>query len=237
MVIRARKLSTSRAYSDVPNYGVTSPQLSGCTQVAFPDCTRTRLRNPLRMTDTTRADASRQSPASVKHGGVLVAYATRFGSTEGVARRIADGLRKAGHPVELREVEADIDAGAYSAVILGSAVFNQRWLPEAEEFVRRNTDRLRTRPVWLFSVGTFGDRRPIIGRLMRREPKSIGATEAAIHPREYRVFAGVIDKGHWPALSRLFYHALGGHLGDNRDWHEIDAWADRIRDALVELRP
>jgi hypothetical protein len=62
------------------------------------------------------------------------------------------------------------DAHNYDAVVLGSAVFNQRWLPEADEFAQRNRKTLAARPVWLFSVGTFGDRKPIIGPLMRREP-------------------------------------------------------------------
>ena len=67
---------------------------------------------------------------------------------------------------------------------------------------------------------------------MKREPKGIRAFEEAIHPREYRVFAGVIDRHQWPFLPRLFYYALGGHLGDNRDWLDIDAWADGIGHAL-----
>lgn len=111
-------------------------------------------------------------------------------------------------------------------------MFNQRWLPEAEEFVRRNREALASRPVWLFSVGTFGDRKRIIGPLMKREPNGIRALQDAIHPREYRVFAGAIDRHQWPFLSRLFYYSLGGRLGDNRDWPAIEAWADQIGRAL-----
>jgi hypothetical protein len=30
----------------------------------------------------------------------------------------------------------------------------------------------------------------------------------------------------------LFFHALGGRLGDNRNWPEIDAWAEHIAQTL-----
>ena len=86
----------------------------------------------------------------------------------------------------------------------------------------------RDKPVWLFSVGTFGDQHPIIGGLMKKEPREIGEFEQAVHPRDYRVFAGVIDLDHWPAWGRLLFKALGGHAGDNRQWSDIDAWAEQI---------
>lgn len=94
--------------------------------------------------------------------------------------------------------------------------------------MRRNLDALARRPVWLFNVGTFGDRRRIIGPLMPREPRGIEELREAIRPGDYRVFAGVIQRHQWPFFSRLFFRALGGHFGDNRDWPEIDAWAEKI---------
>jgi menaquinone-dependent protoporphyrinogen oxidase len=82
--------------------------------------------------------------------------------------------------------------------------------------------------VWLFSVGSFGDRHPIVCGLIKKEPKEISEFEQTLHPRDYRVFAGVIDLDHWPAWGRLLFKALGGHAGDNRQWPDIDAWAERI---------
>src|SRR5436305_9128983 len=87
---------------------------------------------------------------------VLVAYASRYGSTRVVAERVAKRLREHSNRVELRSVEQVDEVSPYDAVVFGSAVFNQRWIPEGEEFVRRNLDPLAARPVWLFSVGTFG---------------------------------------------------------------------------------
>jgi menaquinone-dependent protoporphyrinogen oxidase len=60
----------------------------------------------------------------------------------------------------------------------------------------------------------------------------LGSPVSALGPRDYRVFAGVIEREYWPLASRLLYHALGGRLGDRRDWREIEAWAQTIAAAL-----
>jgi menaquinone-dependent protoporphyrinogen IX oxidase len=162
----------------------------------------------------------------------LVVYATKFGSTREIAESIAAALRSHGHEVELRAADHAGDLSPFDAVVLGSPVFNQRWLPEADEFVKRNVNALARRRVWLFSVGTFGDHKRLIGGLMKREPRNIRAVVRPIGPRDYRVFAGMIDRRQWPFVSRLFFHLLGGRLGDNRDWHAIEEWAAEIAHAL-----
>jgi menaquinone-dependent protoporphyrinogen oxidase len=164
---------------------------------------------------------------------VLVAYAGRSGSTEGIAGRIADRLGAAGHRVHLSRVEQVTDLRAFGAVVVGSPVFNQRWMPEVEEFVRRDGSALAERPVWVFTVASFGDSKPLIGSMMKRQPRGIDRIAETIHPRGYRVFAGVIHRNQWPFFSRVFFHALGGRLGDNRDWPAIDAWADEIAHDLA----
>lgn len=163
---------------------------------------------------------------------VLVAYASRQGSTHGIAERIADRLGEHGLRIDLRAVDDPVDAGAYDAVVFGAPVYDQAWPPEAEEFVQRNLDALSERPVWLFSVGSLGDRKRLIGPLARKEPRRIGEVQRAIQPRDYRVFAGVVQPGQWSRLGDLVLRAFGGHVGDNRDWPDIDAWANRIAAAL-----
>ena len=170
---------------------------------------------------------------------VLVAYATGHGSTRGVAERIATRLAKAGAQADARPVDDVDDLAGYDAVVLGSGVYNQSSIPGATGFLRANSARLNSttgalaaRPVWLFSVGAFGDTHRGIGKLMRREPREIGEFQDAIHPREYRVFAGAIQRHQWPLPSRLFFHAFGGRFGDNRDWPEIEGWAISIARTL-----
>ena len=167
---------------------------------------------------------------------LLVVYASRHGATAGIAARIAKHLVDSGASVDLRLVDEVETLAPYDAVVLGAPVYDQAWPPEANAFVAAHRDDLAARPLWLFSVGSFGDTKRLIGPLTHNEPKGIGKIRAETRAREYRVFQGVIQKHQWPFWSRLFFHAFGGRFGDHRDWPTIDAWADRIAIALPSLR-
>jgi menaquinone-dependent protoporphyrinogen oxidase len=162
----------------------------------------------------------------------LVAYASRHGATEEIAARIAARIADSGTAVELRHVDAVDTVDAYDAVVFGAPVYDQSWPPEADKFITRHRDALGARAPWLFSVGTFGDTKRLIGPLTHKEPKRIAETRSVLHPRDYRVFQGVIHKHQWPFWSRVLFHAFGGRFGDHRDWQAIDAWADQIALAL-----
>lgn len=167
---------------------------------------------------------------------VLVSYASAHGSTRGIAERIAARIGEHGHRVDLRPADLVDRFDEYDAVVFGSAVYDQSWLPEADEFVRRARGELARRPTWLFSVGAFGDRKRVLGPLVSREPRNIAEVRQAVNPRDYRVFAGVIERHQWPFLSRQLFHLFGGRMGDNRDWPGIDAWGEVIAEALGDPR-
>ena len=168
----------------------------------------------------------------VKTRRVLIGYASRFGSTRDIANRIAGAVRTDGSDVDVCSVDEISDFDRYDAVVFGSGVYDGSWTAEATELMRRHAAVLARKPLWLFSVGSFGDRHPIVGKLIKKEPKDIGDLERTLHPRDYRVFAGVIDLDHWPAWGRLLFKALGGHAGDNRQWPDIDAWAEQVAQEL-----
>jgi menaquinone-dependent protoporphyrinogen oxidase len=167
---------------------------------------------------------------------ILVAHASRHGATQEIAARIAGRLADAGLAAELRRVDEVEVLDDYDAVVFGAPVYDQSWPPEANDFVAEYREALSARPLWLFSVGAFGDTKRLIGPLTHKEPSGIAGIRADLRPREYRVFQGVIRKHQWPFWSRLFFHAFGGRFGDHREWDTIDAWADRIAAALTNLR-
>jgi menaquinone-dependent protoporphyrinogen oxidase len=166
---------------------------------------------------------------------ILVTFASRHGSTRGIAEAIADRLRAARHVVDVRSAENSTDAAAYSAVVLGSAIYNQAWLPEAAECARRNVGVLAVRPVWLFSVGAISSNQGWpLGALARREPKGIGRLLRAIRPRDYHVFAGAVAAEHLSFVGQVFFRLLKGRYGDYRNWQEINAWAASIAQQLAD---
>src|SRR5688572_1138025 len=87
---------------------------------------------------------------------VLVTWGSERGGTEGIARILAEALRRDGIDVEARPPERASPAG-FDAVIVGGALYANRWHRKARRFVRRHLEALRRVPVWFFSSGPLDD--------------------------------------------------------------------------------
>ena len=83
---------------------------------------------------------------------VLVGYASAHGSTEGIAKEIGERLTLTGVQAEVRPIDEIEEIDTFDAVVLGSAIHNMTWLPQATALVQRRAADLAVRPVWLFSV-------------------------------------------------------------------------------------
>jgi len=86
------------------------------------------------------------------NGRILVAYASRSGSTSEVAEKIADTLANRRVEVDLMQVKNVKDLSAYRMVVIGSGVYMGRWFPEAVNFVKKNQSALSRLPVAYFTV-------------------------------------------------------------------------------------
>jgi menaquinone-dependent protoporphyrinogen oxidase len=173
---------------------------------------------------------------------VLVAYATRHGSTAGIAERIAAGLRETGLEAEVRPVSEVSDVGSHDAFVIGAAAYLFHWLKDATRFVQRHRELLAGRPVWLFSSGPLGtelvddDGHDV---LEVTRPKEFDELQELVHPRGERVFFGAWDPAAPPVgvVERVVRHLPAYDAtprGDFRDWPAIDAWSAEI---ARELRP
>ncbi|EHY87242.1 flavodoxin domain-containing protein [Saccharomonospora azurea] len=162
-------------------------------------------------------------------GKVLVAYATAAGSTEGVASFVADRLRRRGGRVDVIPVDDVPSVEPYDTVVLGSAVHNRAFLPQATTFAHEHRNTLRTKSVWLFSVGIGPSLRGPLGRKLGRVvPKHIAAIRDGVEARDYHAFAGVVPREGSPLMARVLLRLFGGRYGDLRDWDAIESWAGRI---------
>src|SRR4051812_33664777 len=81
---------------------------------------------------------------------ILVAYASRAGSTAEAAEAIGQVLRGGGLDVDVRLVKEAPGVLAYDALVLGSAVWAGKPLPEATRFLAAQRDALLERPVAYF---------------------------------------------------------------------------------------
>jgi menaquinone-dependent protoporphyrinogen oxidase len=159
---------------------------------------------------------------------VLIAVASRHGSTVEIAATIAEELRQAGHKVDVRSVDDEIVIQLYDAAIIGSAVYMGHWLAEARHFLDREWEQLRAMPVWLFSSGPTGteDAQP------KREPVQTKELLEATHARDHQIFGGKLDKHEQGLGARLVLRMVKAPEGDFRDWNAIRQWAREIAAAL-----
>ena len=155
---------------------------------------------------------------------VLVAYASKHGSTQGIAERIAEKLQQLRKEAEVRPLDAVEDPGSYEAFVIGSAIYYGSWLKEATEWVHRNQAILSQHPVWLFSVGPLGTE----VKDTEQQPKEMAEFQQVIGPREQRIFFGALDHNRLSFAERVMVKAVRAPEGDFRDWQAIEAWAASI---------
>lgn len=157
---------------------------------------------------------------------VLVAYATKHGSTAEIAEAIGAVLREAGHEVDVRNARDVQRIDRYAAVVLGSALYSAHWQRDANRFVRRHLAALQDVPVWLFSSGPL-DHSAEFDDIPLTE--HVAPDVAPIGARGHRTFSGRLLEG-TPGVDPGL---LATHrVGDFRNWDHIRAWARAI---VIEL--
>jgi len=159
---------------------------------------------------------------------ILVAYASKHGSTEGIARGLADRFRELGHEAETRPVTDDLELEDADAVVLGSAIYAGSWMKEATEFAHRHADVLGRVPVWLFSSGPLG----MEVKDDEEQPRQLAELNEMLRPKEHRTFFGALDKSKLGFGERMLVKAVKAPEGDFRDWDRIRGWADAIAQQL-----
>jgi menaquinone-dependent protoporphyrinogen oxidase len=157
---------------------------------------------------------------------VLVAYASKLGSTAEIAHAIAGRLEQRGHAVETRAVRDVRSLEGFDAVVLGSALYAAHWQRDANKFVERHRAALGSRRVWIFSSGPLDTRQ--------------AAADLPITEHAARIVEGIPYVAHRTFGGRLAPDApvdpqvLTTHpIGDFRDWDAIGAWAGAIADELA----
>ena len=162
-------------------------------------------------------------------------YASRAGSTKGIAEFIAERLRGRGIDTDARDVESAKDLAGYDAFVVGSALYYFHWLKEAKQFLSQNRGVLAGRPVWMFSSGPTGSTKTDKkGRDLKdvSGPSEIADMRAMVNPRDHRVFFGAIYRDRLKGKGVLFARFIPKEAeGDFRHWSEIGATADGLADS------
>jgi len=163
---------------------------------------------------------------------VLVAYATRYGSTQEVAEAVAATLRERRLEVDLRPAREVRSLESCGAVVLGTALYMFRLHKDARRFLTRHPEALSKRPVAIFAMGPFNNDEKEWQGVRAQLDKEL-AMFPWLTPVAQEVFGGKFD----PAKLRFPYN-LVPYLkrlpaSDIRDWKAINTWASSIAEKLA----
>lgn len=157
---------------------------------------------------------------------ILVAYATRAGSTVEIAAAIGKTLAARGFSVEVKPVAKVASLDGYQAALLGSAIRMGNWLPEMVKFIQFNQNALNALPTALFTVHMLNAADDEASRAARA---AYTAPVRALLPNAPEVFfTGLMDFSRLSFLDRFIASMVKAVESDQRDWDKIRAWANAV---------
>ncbi len=188
---------------------------------------------------------------------VLVAYTTNSGSTEDMARQVADELGKNGAQVDLTRLEQVTDPSGYDLVVVGAPMI-LGWHRAARKFIRQHQAALSKAKAAYFAAAmslTRTDEAQIDGVPIYLDPGLAKAPKNAARlsfrenyatPRKYfapllkeasqikpvgmAFFGGKLELFRLPLLQMLFVMlVVQAQPGDLRNWTAVKEWAASLR--------
>jgi menaquinone-dependent protoporphyrinogen oxidase len=167
---------------------------------------------------------------------ILVTYASRAGSTAGVAEAIGKTLAESGAQVDVIPMSEALDLSPYHAVVAGSAIRGSRWLPEAMQFIQTHRAELAQKHFAEFTV-CITLAMSNSEQYRKAVAEWVAPVRAQVKPLNEGLFAGMLDFSklpfNWDTLMLRLTVALGIFpRGDHRDWNAIRAWAESLKSIL-----
>jgi menaquinone-dependent protoporphyrinogen oxidase len=153
-------------------------------------------------------------------GSILVAYASRYGSTREVAEAIAATLREHGLLVEVQAAGEVADLDEFGGIVLGGGIYMGRWHRDARGFARHFAEELAGLPVAVFALGPVDDEP---GHRQGSEKQfRAAAAKLPFTPISSKLFGGAIDP------RKLSFPFNRMPAADVRDWASVRAWAEEL---------
>jgi len=174
---------------------------------------------------------------------VLVAYGTKWGSTEAVAKELTSIFESKGHSADLLDLRNDRpwDLEPYGLVVVGSGIAYGSWSKGAVKFLERNTRTLSEKPLAMFAC--CGDLLFDPSKAEEYENRYLCgvARKHDLEPFSLGLFGGVIDFDRYSFLVKGILSMRNAGKKDMqekgidtdkpydfRDWEMIRAWSDSL---------
>lgn len=159
---------------------------------------------------------------------VLVAYSSKMGGTEGIAKKVADTLTGEHFTVTLRSAGEVPNPEEFDAVILGSAIYGARWRRASVRLLRRLSRAGFDRPVWLFHSGPIADD---IAQDPQPFPAKVEKLAVDLSVKDRKTFGGRLPDDAKGAIAQSMVKQ--GRSGDWRDLDQVGVWAKEVGRVLA----
>jgi menaquinone-dependent protoporphyrinogen oxidase len=165
---------------------------------------------------------------------LLIAYASKCGSTGEVAEAVGRVLCGSGLAADIERVQDVKDLSGYRAVVLGTAIRMGKPLSEMTDFAKKNRSALSALPVACFHVG-MSMREDTAANREKAQQSLAPLLQSIPAPAAVGLFAGKVDYSKLAPIFRwMFSQDKSGDMaeGDWRDWDAINAWAQSLAPLL-----
>jgi menaquinone-dependent protoporphyrinogen oxidase len=148
---------------------------------------------------------------------ILVAYATKHGSTREVAHVVAEELRLRGLCVDVAPAEQVGSVTDYDGVVMGGALYMGRWHPQATHLLTAERDALASMPVAVFAMGPRTMDPSEVAQSRRQLDRALEKAPS-VRPCAVAIFGGVVE----PRTLRFPLNRMPA--SDARDWDAVRSW-------------
>ncbi|NLD57904.1 MAG: flavodoxin [Methanomicrobiales archaeon] len=157
---------------------------------------------------------------------ILVAYASKKGSTAGIAKTVGRELQSAGHVAIVAEMRSVLSLEGYDGVVLGAPVYTGSVMADLTGFVARHREALSRLPVAAFTAG-IAPVYPKTGEITTFTDQLVTVLQPKV-PVSVTMFAGALDRQKLSFIERGLTALLKVPTGDFRDWDAIAAWSREL---------
>jgi len=157
---------------------------------------------------------------------VLIAYASRYGSTEEIAEAVAKAFRAGGARAEVRPAFEVRDLAPWDAAVLGTPLYYGKPLVGATRFADEHAEALAKMPTAVFLVG-LALAHPTEA-IVRKTATQTKALVEAVQPTDVGLFGGALRYADLNWWTRLMMRLMKVREGDLRNWPLVERWAADI---------
>ena len=117
----------------------------------------------------------------------------------------------------------------YDAFVIGSPLYGGKWISVAGLFAALMAERMKEKPVALFSMGALSIKNPEAGLAEHKEfLKNLCKVAPSLNVVADEIFTGYFERSNLPWYLKLVDRFAPTPQGDHRDWIKIQKWSKSL---------